>query len=429
MNNPMLSAISSPSVDMLAGGSGSVASGSSVLNPAGIAAVGSLHPPGAAILRLIQMYDAMAGKGSVNESHILNLNYWKNLVQEFFMPDGFFRQVAWNPSAREQRAFELPVSVLARYFHTVHLSGAVSTGVSLSHPREWPSSSLRSIPPPPLTKRPILGQPNARTTHFVQVDRVKMSVEYDNGWIVVHSGLLRAALTPFAGQLKFQFVDFLVTDHESYVPKKKMRRGIADQPLSDDLVAAIRGGAKSSGGADVSTDRKDKKEKDKKEDSSANSSATSSSFTGTGEDKSSIKREDGRYTVPVERWSMPENPVNEYGMTLRAMRCLEITESVCQLRGLMDFAASNGLAPKDALRKLAEEFRNSKSPNKSSSLGINLNSTTSPNGSSASGAGSTDTSNSGIKRKVEGGDSSAAKVEDTDGSNAGDGNGPNKRAK
>lgn len=281
--------------------------------------------------------------------------------------------------------------------------------MTISHPREWSPSSMRSIPPPPQTKRTILGHPNARTTHFVQVDRIKITVEYDNGWIVVHSGLLRAGLTPFAGQLKFQFVDFLESDHESYVARAKMRRGIAEQPLSDDLIAEIRGQPKP-----PKPPKRDGKVPKKEGGGSGGGGDESSTTT---EDKPSTfpstKREDGtRFTMPVERWSMPEDPVNEYGMTLRAMRCLEITESVCQLRGLMDYAAAQALGPMDALQKLAEEFRASRPTAAAATRNANANGNgnaagagaadqVSPNSSNADSGSVGDTSSGPLKRKMQ----------------------------
>lgn len=69
------------------------------------ASIGALFPPGAAVLRMMQMYDAMSGKGTLNEGKMLHLDYWRSFVHEFFVPDGCYRNIVWNPQAREQRAF------------------------------------------------------------------------------------------------------------------------------------------------------------------------------------------------------------------------------------------------------------------------------------------------------------------------------------
>ncbi len=59
----------------------------------------------------------------------------------------------------------------------------------------------------------------------------------------------------------------------------------------------------------------------------------------------------------MEKTFLPDYPVNEYGISLRAMRCLEITESVCQLRDLIDLSMRDKLGPVDAMRKFAAQFR------------------------------------------------------------------------
>lgn len=166
--------------------------------------------------------------------------------------------------------------------------------------------SVRSAPSPPMSKGAILGKPNAKTTHFVQVEKARFHIEYENGWMVVQTGVLRAALTPFKGTLKFQFADFIMTNHESFVPRARIARGVSEHPLSDELVQRIRD-SKSSGSDSRNEPRKDAESK---------------------EDKVNVKsrsEKEERWTVPTERWSMPDNPVNEYGMTLRAMRCLEVS--------------------------------------------------------------------------------------------------------
>lgn len=196
---------------------------------------------------------------------------------------------------------ELPTPVIPRYLHTVHLSGVAAHSMSLGQPREWSVDQLSKVPDPPSVKGCSLGSPNNRTTHFIQVDRARMDIEYETGWTVVQKGIIRAAFMPIGGVLKLQFLDFVIQDHYSLVPRSKIQRGVVEQPLSEDVVSKIRG---------VPAGRK----KDSKKGGDG------------GDDESKPSEEErNRFTQPVERWSMPENPVNEYGMTLRAMRCLEVS--------------------------------------------------------------------------------------------------------
>lgn len=218
----------------------------------------------------------------------------------------------------------MPVPALARYLHTIYLSGVESRNMVLSQAKEYPPHSLRSIPNPPETKRAVNGLPNARTTHFVQVNRARMSLEYETGWMVVHSGLLRAALTPdpaAAGSslsgagLKFQFVDFHITDQESFVPKARISRSITEQPIPDDVVAKIRGSTSDAFKKDVKREKREREENQR------------GMPPGKLDDDTDQQDPDGRFVVPVDRMTLPEAPVNEYGITLRAMRCLEVSST------------------------------------------------------------------------------------------------------
>lgn len=194
----------------------------------------------------------------------------------------------------------------------------------LSQAKEYPPHALKSIPNPPETKRAVNGLPNARTTHFVQVNRARMSLEYETGWMVVHSGLLRAALTPdpaAAGSsaggagLKFQFVDFHITDQESFVPKARISRSIVEQPIPEDVIANIRGSAADAHKRDVKREKREREENQR------------GVPPGKGDEDNDQQDPDSRFVVPVDRMTLPEAPVNEYGITLRAMRCLEVSST------------------------------------------------------------------------------------------------------
>lgn len=174
-----------------------------------------------------------------------------------------------------------------------------------------------------------------------------MDIEYESGWTVVQRGVMRAGFTTIGGMLKLQWLDFIIKDWSSLVPRAKIQRGVVEQVVSEEVVAKIRG--------DIKNGTKSKDDKKTSKEAGAEDEKPSSSSREDDRD-----RERPRITHPVERWSMPENPVNEYGMTLRAMRCLEITESVCQLRDLMDYAAQNTLGPMQALQRLAGELRASR---------------------------------------------------------------------
>lgn len=64
------------------------------------------------------------------------------------------------------------------------------------------------------------------------------------------------------------------------------------------------------------------------QDSNSNSNSPNSPETTTTERNGNGDQENdlGNYTIFVDQTFLPESPVNEYGITLRAMRCLEVSQ-------------------------------------------------------------------------------------------------------
>ncbi|RUS17400.1 LIM-domain binding protein-domain-containing protein, partial [Endogone sp. FLAS-F59071] len=54
---------------------------------------------------------------------------------------------------------------------------------------------------------------------------------------------------------------------------------------------------------------------------------------------------------------IPESSVNEFGITLKAMRCLEIAEVVGRMKDLITYSVSTNTGPIQSLAKLAQRFR------------------------------------------------------------------------
>lgn len=224
--------------------------------------------------------------------------------------------------------------------------------------------------------------------------------------------------------LKFQFIDFHIREHESLVSKNRIQRGGVEQVLPEELVNKIRG--KTSG--NKAETKKEQRDREKREASNA----AGGGGGGDQDDKSGIVKngsctDEEKYTLPIERLTLPDNPINEYGMTLRSMRCLEvstdtsrgpridassikltslsslllflqITESVCQLRDLMEYSAIHKLGPMQALKRLAEDFRtNRAAATTTTTQGGELYA--SPDAMSATGGGSNGVVVNGLKRK------------------------------
>ncbi|KAJ1021891.1 hypothetical protein NDA16_003653 [Ustilago loliicola] len=330
----------------------------------------SQFPPGSGVLRLLQYSEAL-GSG-VNRADI---DYWRAFVNEFFIPTGVFRLILWNANSREQKGFEVPTYVLPRYLLTSYLSGLHSSQLQLENPREyqtgWPP--VNPLPPPPASNKSINSHPSANVTHHVDVTKATYVSNFESGWQVHMSGLLRASFVPWATsmsgepgkmdvQLRLESLDFTVHGHSGFIPRVAIQKSKVEHPLPNSLVANIL----STGDSNSNTGPNAKKGPgrgagarkaefdDTKRDENGDAVVKTEEGAGSGDDD--VKSQSG-YTVAVEKTFLPEYPVNEYGISLRAMRCLEIIESVCQLRDLIDLSMRDKLGPIDSLRKFATQYR------------------------------------------------------------------------
>lgn len=326
--------------------------------------------PGSAVLRLLQYSE---GLGSANSRG--GIDYWRSFVNEFFIPTGVFRLILWNATSREQKGFEVPTCVLPRFLLTNYVSGLRSSQLQLESPREyhtgWPP--VNPLPPPPPSHKYLNSFPSSNVTHQVDVSKATFLSSFENGWQVQMNGLLRACFVPWAlpnprertkldVQLRLESLDFTVHAHTGYIPRVAIQKSIVDHPLPNSLVANIlsTGDVNASGPngtrkahARGGAARKDDSDDIKRDE---NGETTVKIEDGLGSADDDAKCQSG-YTVSVERTFLPDYPVNEYGISLRAMRCLEITESVCQLRDLIDLSMREKLGPIDSLRKFATQYR------------------------------------------------------------------------
>lgn len=335
----------------------------------------SLFPSGSAVLRLLQ-YSEGLGSGP----NRADIDYWRTFVDEFFIPTGVLRLILWNASSREQKGFEVPTSVLPRYLLTNYVSGLCSSQLQLENPREyhtgWPP--VNPLPPPPASHKFLNSFPSANVTHQVDATKANFVSSFDNGWQVHMTGRLRANFVPWVVsqpgepgkidvQLRLESLDFTVNAHTGFIPRVAIQKSRVDHPLPSSLVSSILGSSDNnsfvnSGGKKGqnrgAAGRKDDDADQKRDENGDPVIKTEEGLSGDDDAK-----DQSGFSVSVEKTFLPDYPVNEYGISLRAMRCLEITESVCQLRDLMDMSARDKLGAIDALRKFATQYREMQSGN------------------------------------------------------------------
>lgn len=350
------------------------------------------------------MAEAM-GDGPDRDTH----EHWRTFGEEFFSSNASTRLVLWNPTSRERKAFgawcdeqqrrpkrrresfrfspdakyafpyfrnlEIPIHVIPRWFHTVYTSGVRSMSLYFENPREFMAG--HEFPPIPRIYKMDLSIPSPRVTHFVECKRAMLVFRFETGWQVQMTGLLRAAFVPqirpaaqgsdtaatssgrgvppLQAQLRLESFDYIVNHHASFIARQALTTTPHEETIPMSLVRRIvQGGSTES--------EESKKRSTKAEGADDGNKDASRTGTDNGEDA-----EPSNYKMTFDKVVQPECPVNEYGITLQVMRCLEITESVCQLRDLMDFtlrsasgasdANQQHIGPLDGLRRLAAQYR------------------------------------------------------------------------
>lgn len=222
---------------------------------------------------------------------------------------------------------EVPASVVARWMQTNYISGVVSSGLSLESPREYMSG--QAFPPPPRSIRADFHLPSGNVTHFVECKRSLFINNFENGWQVQMNGLVRAAFVPHTRvlppasdaskddlpvlqtHLRFECLEILITNHQSFVPSTpnlvKSQEEQIPWSVVRDILAAHGNSSHGLIGLPDETNEKDSK------------------LTKTEEGSKDEVESKSNFTMKVNQVSIPDSPVNEYGITLRAMRCLEVS--------------------------------------------------------------------------------------------------------
>lgn len=197
---------------------------------------------------------------------------------------------------------------------TNYISGVISSQLSFENPREYLSG--QPFPPPPRTIRADYHLPSGNVTHFVESKKCLLINNFDNGWQVQMSGLIRAAFVPHTRlrpsitglndtptlqtHLRLECLEILIQSHRSYIPSTINYLQIKEEAIPQRVVKNI---LSTSGQIDKEISEREKGTKAEE---------------GEEEEKS-------EFSIPVNRICLPDSPVNEYGITLRAMRCLEVS--------------------------------------------------------------------------------------------------------
>ncbi|KAK9729770.1 hypothetical protein K7432_000017 [Basidiobolus ranarum] len=236
---------------------------------------------GSAIMKVIQYSEQLTGK---NEDENLQLaGHWNKIMSEFFASNGLMKYTLCHSQLKDTRTFDLPTSLLARFYLINYESGVTDIQLVLENPVEF-------------------ALPNGY--HVVECVRAAFVYHYWDGTQVYANGTLKVTLD---SQLKFELFEFATTEYTEL-----LRRGL--------LLALAQ------------------------------------------------SHNEGKIDIN----HLPDSPINDYGVPIRTMRCLEISEVITEMSDLISYSFSSNLGPIQSLRKYGEMLRNgSVGASGGSNIGVN----------------------------------------------------------
>ncbi|RUS25336.1 hypothetical protein BC938DRAFT_472309 [Jimgerdemannia flammicorona] len=268
---------------------------------------------GSGVLRLLDYNDSLAGPTNANAADI---NFWRKFIGEFYSENGTMKYELWNSKSNDKRNFELTTALLPRFYQINFESGVQSIQMTIENAKEYalPSGGR------------LVECPSASLFH-----------QFDNGCQVVAKGMLQVtfSLSTATGTLKIDMWEFHTQNYVEYIPRSAIvRRELENSPSME-----TKEGVKA---------------KIKQQQMMQGESAAS----------------DGRGD-----WVIPDTPVNEYGITVKTMRCLEIAEVVGHMKDLIAYSVENNFGPIQSLQKYTQTCRENQArfPNQPGMIPVNPN--------------------------------------------------------
>ncbi|KIP05816.1 hypothetical protein PHLGIDRAFT_107766, partial [Phlebiopsis gigantea 11061_1 CR5-6] len=256
---------------------------------------------GPGVLFLESFSGALEGK----EYEMLSLEYWENMVREFFMPDSVFRFTLWKDSMKQEaKPFEIGTSILPRFFLVTTQSGVVSMRLSLQGAYETKYDGYHDI-------------------LKIECHRASWTFQYSNGYIVNLRGAFTALIRIIPGMQEKSI--WLPSKHPGFSMRIMSIAFDAETQEKSLLLDDILGHRKSD----------------------------SPSLATEGDEERALN--DPRIIIPNA--SIPVEPVNAFGIPQATMRCLELAESVTQMSDLIQFSQEHNLGPREALVRFAQRIR------------------------------------------------------------------------
>lgn len=187
------------------------------------------------------------------------------------------------------------------------------------------------------------------------------------------TGSLRASLVNRNGILKIEALDYEVRAHTGFLPDVAIMKRKVEQKIPEELLEEIRKRIREEEKVKIKWEKEEgnehdgsnKQKVDQKSSKSNANTPTSGNSKKSDQDENQGQEQDGvkdrdlgnsfkeedsssspnHHTILVDQTFLPESPVNEYGITLRAMRCLEVSTQLLFPLG-SDLARTSGTETK-----------------------------------------------------------------------------------
>ncbi|KAJ3036560.1 hypothetical protein HK097_003808 [Rhizophlyctis rosea] len=243
-----------------------------------------------------------------------DIEHWRRFVREFFAETGMMKYALWNSHSQwtfamnpqykdTHKVFELNTALLPRFYQVNFQSGVTQIQLIMTNPRELVVNNALAV----------------------ECSRASLLYQYENGLQVLCHGHLRVQ---FTSNIKIELFEFRTKRHTELLPRDVMMKVEVGTPPANN---ANSDDVKSESGKD------------------GNGVGGGGGGGGPG----------GARRTPVKGLppDLAEPSVNEFGITVWTMRCLEIAEVVCHMRDLIDYSLGKEKGPIESLKMYSAAVR------------------------------------------------------------------------
>lgn len=129
----------------------------------------------------------------------LDLSYWKQMFDEYYVPTGTMRMLMMNEDTKQRQKFDIACEFLPYFFSSCATHSMRVMRMQFTEMREYACDPSHPPPPPQGSYESSFPEPcvDKHTTHIVESNHMLLMIVYENGWQCHMVGMFRALLTPY----------------------------------------------------------------------------------------------------------------------------------------------------------------------------------------------------------------------------------------